>query len=112
MDCTRLGCILLSIGQDEFHEEVLDTLNFVINQSDFTVQILRNVTEFLSLAKTVNVDQVILPQDVPEKIDKLIVDLNHAASMLSEKTTENSSKIRRIFGDVYVFTILAVILGT
>ncbi|CAA7402161.1 unnamed protein product [Spirodela intermedia] len=102
-----IGCILLSVGQDEFHKEVLDTLNFVVNQSDFTVQILRNVTEFLLLAKTVNVDQVILPQDVPGKLDKLIVDLNRAASMLSEKTTENSGKIRRVFGDVRC-TLIAV----
>uniref|UniRef100_A0A1D1Z2W9 Transcription elongation factor SPT6 n=1 Tax=Anthurium amnicola TaxID=1678845 RepID=A0A1D1Z2W9_9ARAE len=99
--CAALvGCILLSVGQDEFHGEVLDTLNFVVNQSDFTVQILRNVTEFLSLAKTINVDQVILPSDVQGKIDKLNVDLNDAATMLSEKTTENSRKIKQIFGDV------------
>ncbi|XP_010923876.1 uncharacterized protein [Elaeis guineensis] len=94
------GCILLSVGQDEFLGEGLDTLGFVVNQSDFTVQVLKNVTDFLSLAKIVNVDQIYLPSDVQLKIDKLIVDLNDAASMLSEKTTENSSKIRQVFNDM------------
>ncbi|MQM15354.1 hypothetical protein Taro_048298 [Colocasia esculenta] len=99
--CTAsIGCILLSVGQDEFHDQVLDTLNFVVNQSDFTVQILTNVTEFLALAKTINVDQVILPSDAQGKIDKLNADLNNAAATLSEKTDENSSKIRLVFGDV------------
>lgn len=99
--CAALtGCILLSVGQDEFHGEGLDTLGFVVNQSDFTVQILRNVTDFVSLAKTINVDQVYLPSDVQQIIDKLIVDLNEEASTLLEKTTENSGKIRRVFNDM------------
>lgn len=37
--CHRIGCIILSVGQDEFHDEMLHTMNFVVNQSDFTVQI-------------------------------------------------------------------------
>jgi len=38
-----------------------------------------------------------------DAIDKLNVDLNTAADTLSEKTNENSVKIRRVFNDVYVF---------
>ncbi|KAK2971066.1 hypothetical protein RJ640_022621 [Escallonia rubra] len=96
-----IGCILLSVGQDEFHGEALNTLNYVVNQSDYTVQTLQNVTEYMSLAKTVNVAQVFLPSDVKDDIDKLNADLNAAADTLRQKTNENSAKIRRVFNAVY-----------
>ncbi|KAK3024114.1 hypothetical protein RJ639_043573 [Escallonia herrerae] len=96
-----IGCILLSVGQDEFHGEALNTLNYVVNQSDYTVQTLQNVTEYMSLAKTVNVAHVFLPSDVKDDIDKLNADLNAAADTLRQKTNENSAKIRRVFNAVY-----------
>lgn len=97
----RIGCILLSLGQGEFHNEALNTLDYVVNQSDFTVQILTNVTDFLFFAKTINVEAVHLPLDVQDQIDELSGDLNDAASALSEKTNENAIRIRRAVGDVY-----------
>ncbi|XP_043696138.1 uncharacterized protein LOC122646617 [Telopea speciosissima] len=107
-----VGCVLLSVGQDEFHDEVFDTLKYVVNQSDYTVQTLRNVTDFLSLAKTINVDQVFLASDVKDEIDKLNVDLNTAANTLTEKTSENSGKIRKVFNAVRssLITVAAVML--
>ncbi|XVE85375.1 hypothetical protein DITRI_Ditri17bG0085700 [Diplodiscus trichospermus] len=106
------GCILLSIGQDEFHDEVLDTLKYVVNQSDYTVQILKNVTQYLSLAKTINVAQVFLPSDIMTDIDKLNIDLNTAADTLTEKTSENAVKIRKVFNAVRLalITVAAVML--
>ncbi|XP_077243963.1 uncharacterized protein LOC143884341 isoform X1 [Tasmannia lanceolata] len=107
-----IGCILLSVGQDEFHDELLHTLSFVVNQSDFTVEILRNVTEFLSVAKTINVDQVLLPSDIKSEIDKLNVDLISAANTLTEKTSENSLKIRKALNAVQcaLIVVAAVML--
>ncbi|PRQ40879.1 hypothetical protein RchiOBHm_Chr4g0440851 [Rosa chinensis] len=107
-----VGCILLSVGQAEFHEEVLHTLNFVVNQSDYTVQTLRNVTEYLSLAKDINVAQVFLPTDVMDSIDKLNVDLNTAADTLTEKTSENSDKVKKVFSIVrsVLIAVAAVML--
>ncbi|ESW15007.1 hypothetical protein PHAVU_007G036200 [Phaseolus vulgaris] len=106
------GCILLSVGQDKFHDQALDTLHYFVNQSDYTVQTLRNVTEYLSLAKTINVTRIVLPSDVMDSIDKLNVDLNTAANTLSEKTNENSVKIRRVFNDVRLalYVVAAVML--
>ncbi|KAL5830444.1 hypothetical protein ACOSQ3_019912 [Xanthoceras sorbifolium] len=95
-----IGCILLSVGQDKFRGEALHTLKYVVNQSDYTVQTLRNVTEYLSLAKTINVAQVFLPSNVMDDIDRLNVDLSTAANTLSEKTSENSAKIKKVFNDV------------
>ncbi|CAI9756023.1 unnamed protein product [Fraxinus pennsylvanica] len=107
-----IGCILLSVGQDDFHGEALHTLNYVVNQSDYTVQTLRNVTTYLSLAKTVSVAQVFLPSDVMNDIDRLNVDLNTAANTLEQKTNENSSKTRRVFNTVRsaLITVAAVML--
>lgn len=94
------GCILLSVGQDNFHGEVLHTLKYVVNQSDYTVQTLRNVTEYLNLAKSITVAQIVLPSNVMDDIDKLNVGLNTAANMLTQKTTENSGKIKEVFNAV------------
>ncbi|XP_042502415.1 uncharacterized protein LOC122079771 [Macadamia integrifolia] len=107
-----VGCILLSVGQDEFHDKVFDTLKYVVNQSDYTVQTLRNVTDFLSIAETINVDEVFLPSNVKDEIDKLNVDLNTAANTLTEKTSENSGKIRKVFNAVRsaLITVAAVML--
>ncbi|XP_057425241.1 uncharacterized protein LOC130718640 [Lotus japonicus] len=106
------GCILLFVGQDKFHGEALDTLHYFVNQSDYSVQILRNVTQYLSLAKTIHVTQILLPSDVMDDIDKLTVDLNSAADTLSEKTNENAVKFRRVFKDVRLalFIVAAVML--
>lgn len=84
----------------------MDTLNFVVNQSDFTVDIIRNVTDFLSLAKSISVDQLYLPHDVQNKIGKLNVDLNDAANTLSGETAESSAKVRQVFDNMYVPKIL------
>ncbi|KAL7001041.1 hypothetical protein U1Q18_002195 [Sarracenia purpurea var. burkii] len=83
----------------------MHTLKYVVNQSDYTVQTLRNVTEYLSLAKTINVAQVFLPSDAKDEIDKLNADLNTAADTLSEKTSENSGKIERKTIDVQEIVI-------
>ncbi|KAK6134262.1 hypothetical protein DH2020_031998 [Rehmannia glutinosa] len=95
-----IGCILLSVGQVQFHGETLHTLNYVVNQSEYTVQTLRNVTEYLSMAKSVSVAQIFLPSDVMGDIDRLNVDLNNAADTLEQKTNENASKIREVFNTV------------
>ncbi|KAK9107028.1 hypothetical protein Syun_023039 [Stephania yunnanensis] len=95
-----VGCVLLPVGQGAFHGEVLHTIHYVVNQSDYVVDTLRNITEYLSLAKKINVSQVLLPTKIKDEIDKLNVDLNAAADLLTEKTSENSSKIRQVFGAV------------
>ncbi|KGN52138.1 uncharacterized protein LOC101211567 [Cucumis sativus] len=92
-----IGCILLCIGQNNFYNEGLHTLKYVVNQSDYTVDTLRNVTEYLSLAKTINVAQVFLPSDVMNEIDELNVGLNTAADTVADKTSLNSRKIRKVF---------------
>jgi len=74
-----------------------------VNQSNYTVHTLRNVTEYLSLAKSIKVAEMFLPSDIMDDIDNLNVDLNTAADTLSNHTNENSVKIRKVFNAVYVF---------
>lgn len=93
----RVGCILLSVGQDKFHTEAMRTLKYVVNQSDYTVEILQNVTQYLSLAKTINVTAISIPPNVMDEIDKLNVNLNTAAVTLGEKTPDTAAKIKRVF---------------
>lgn len=103
---SSIGCILLTVGQNKFNAEAIETLNFVANQSDFTVQILRNVTDFLSFARTINVGPVYLPSDVQQQIDKVKGDLTDASGTISQKTQENYRRIRLVIGDVYDSLIL------
>lgn len=61
------------------------------------------MSEYLSLAKSINVAQVFLPSNLMDDIDKLNVNLNTVADTLSEKTSENFVKITKVFKAVYVF---------
>ncbi|KAE8724551.1 putative Fasciclin-like arabinogalactan protein 20 [Hibiscus syriacus] len=77
-----------------------------------TKQILNNVTQYLSLTKTINVADVFLPSDVLTGIDKLNIDLNSSADTLTDKTNDNAGKIRRVFNAVRLalITMAAVML--
>lgn len=44
---------------------------------------------------------MLLPSDIMNDIDNLNMDLNTAADTLSEKTTENSIRIQKVFDVVY-----------
>ncbi|CAO2828551.1 unnamed protein product [Amaranthus hypochondriacus] len=94
---SMVGCILLSVGQLDLHNEVLHTLKYVVNQSDNTAQMLRNVSDFLSIAKSVDVPQFNLPQSAMQEIDDLRSRLSSGAETLTDKTNENSIKVRRVF---------------
>ncbi|CAJ1932385.1 unnamed protein product [Sphenostylis stenocarpa] len=100
------GCVVLSFGQEKFNGEAIDTLHYVVNQSNYTVHILRNVTEYLSLAKSITVAEMFLPSDIMDDIDNLNEDLNTAADTLSNRTNENSVKIRKVFYAVRLALII------
>ncbi|KAL0394299.1 UNVERIFIED_CONTAM: hypothetical protein Slati_4396100 [Sesamum latifolium] len=55
-----VGCIVLYTGQAKFHSSTTSTLDYVVSQADTTSENLRNVSGYLSAAKQINVDQVIL----------------------------------------------------
>ncbi|CAL4951135.1 unnamed protein product [Urochloa decumbens] len=104
------GCIVLLYGQSKFHEEATQTVDFVVNQSDFTIQSLRNVTEYLSFAKTITVAALYLPSDVQDQIENLKGDLNKAADTISQKTAENYIRIRKVLHIMSVVLICIAVL--
>lgn len=107
---STVGCILLSVGQDKFHTEVLHTLNYVVNQSDYTAQMLRNVTDYLSLAKSVDVPQFTLPQSTMQDINELSARLNSGAETLTQKTNENSVEVRKVFNTIRLVLITVAVV--
>ncbi|KAK3160193.1 hypothetical protein QOZ80_1BG0056440 [Eleusine coracana subsp. coracana] len=104
------GCTVLLYGQSEFRVEATHTVDFIVNQSDFTIQTLRNVTEYLSLAKTITVAALYIPSDVQGQIDNLKGDLDKAADTISLKTAENYKMIRKILHNVSAALICIAVL--
>lgn len=81
-------------GQGKFHTSTINTLEYVVLQADTTSESLRNVSGYLSAAKQINVDQMILPPNVMGDIDRIQTKINSSADTLSTKTEDNSRKIK------------------
>ena len=75
-------------------------MEYVVNQSDTTVEKLRNVSEYLAAAKQVGVDQVFLPSNVQTDIDRIESKINSSASTLAVRTADNSGDIKYLLDSV------------
>lgn len=89
-----IGCVVLYAGQEKFHRSTTDTMEYIVNQADFTVGRLRNVSDYLASAKQIGVDKVFLPSDVQTDIDQIETKINSSASTLADTTVKNSDDIR------------------
>ncbi|XAR50503.1 hypothetical protein NMG60_11004846 [Bertholletia excelsa] len=87
------GCTVLYTGQRKFHDGTSDTLDYIVEQSNTTVDNLRNVSSYLEAAKRVEVYQVFLPREVQNSIDKAEAGINTAATVLARETHTNEKKI-------------------
>ncbi|KAL3844009.1 hypothetical protein ACJIZ3_001412 [Penstemon smallii] len=101
-----VGCIVLYTGQGKFNSSTIDTLEYVVHQADTTSENLRNVSEYLSAAKRINVDQVILPSNVQADIDRISTRINSSATTLSTTTKDNSHDIQNLINSVRLALIL------
>ncbi|KAL2237360.1 uncharacterized protein LOC105164546 [Sesamum indicum] len=101
-----VGCIVLYTGQAKFHSSTTSTLDYVVSQADTTSENLRNVSGYLSAAKQINVDQVILPSNVQTDIDRIQNRINSSATTLSSKTEDNSQKIKNLIESVRLALII------
>ncbi|XP_073009937.1 uncharacterized protein [Typha latifolia] len=101
-----IGCTVLYKGQGKFHTSTTTTLNYVVGQSNFTVDNLRNFSDSLSAAKKVGVDQIFLPADIQNKIDAIETKLNTSANDLANRTSSNSKKIRAVLNTVRLDLII------
>ncbi|KAK6119449.1 hypothetical protein DH2020_046802 [Rehmannia glutinosa] len=107
-----VGCVVLYTGQGLFRNSTINTLEYVVQQANTTSESLRNVSEYLSAAKKINVDQVFLPSNVQMKIDQIQNKINSSANMLSSKTEDNSEKIKNLIEKVLVIAGWILVTGT
>lgn len=85
---------MLYTGQEKFHHSTTSTLEYVVNQADFTIGKLRNVSDYFAAAKQLGVDQVFLPSNVQTDIDQIETKINSSASNLADITRKNSEDMR------------------
>lgn len=100
------GCVVLYIGQGKFHNSTTNTLDYVVNQANTTGEKLRDVSEYLSAAKRVGVDQVFLPSDVQTNINNIQSKIDSSATALGSKTQDNSKRIRHLLNSVRLALII------
>ncbi|CAI0416569.1 unnamed protein product [Linum tenue] len=101
-----IGCVVLYNAQGKFHKSTTKTLDYVVSQADSTIENLRNVSDYLASAKLLGVDQVFLPSDVQTDIDQIGGRINSSASLLDEKSSENSSDIQDLLDSVRLALIV------
>ncbi|KAK9706248.1 hypothetical protein RND81_07G113100 [Saponaria officinalis] len=108
-----IGCIFLYTGQGKFHASTTTTLHYVVNQANFTVENLKNVSGILSEAKNIGVGQVKMPENLQNQINDVQSKINKASDTLQDKTQDNSRKIRKVLDQVRIALIIlaAVMLG-
>ncbi|KAL3566095.1 hypothetical protein D5086_031510 [Populus alba] len=103
--CAMIGCVVLYTAQERFHKSTTETLEYVVNQADTTVDKLRAVSDFIASAKLVGVDEVFLPSNVQTDIDQIGTRINSSASVLADKTVDNSEDIKDLLDSVRVALI-------
>ncbi|KAG5244412.1 Chaperonin [Salix suchowensis] len=103
--CAIIGCVVLYTAQQRFHKSTTETLEYVVNQADTTVDKLRTVSDFIASAKLIGVDQVFLPSNVQTDIDQIGIRINSSATVLADKTVDNSDDVRDLLDSVKVALI-------
>ncbi|CAM8894534.1 unnamed protein product [Rhodiola kirilowii] len=95
-----VGCVVLYTGQGNFHSKTSDTLSYIVNQADVTVEKLKNVSDYLDAAKGIKVDSNLLPNDVMTNIDNIRKKINSSATFLANETRDNSARIQNVLDAV------------
>ncbi|XP_024976319.1 uncharacterized protein LOC112514220 [Cynara cardunculus var. scolymus] len=101
-----VGCVTLYTGQGKFHKSTSDTLDFVVRQSKDTVHNLNNVLNILATAKGIGVDQVSLPSDMKNNIDRVDKMINDAARDLDFDTKKNEKHIHDVLNSIRLALII------
>ncbi|KAK6912550.1 hypothetical protein RJ641_022151 [Dillenia turbinata] len=94
--CAIIGCVILYTGQGKFHTSTKDTVDYVVDQAEDTVDRLMDVSDYLAAAKLAGVDQVFLPSNVQSDIDQIGMKINSSANILSDRALKNSDDIHDV----------------
>ncbi|XAR71010.1 hypothetical protein NMG60_11028081 [Bertholletia excelsa] len=101
-----IGCLILYKGQGKFHDVTTETLDYVENQADTTVDKLKEVSDFVAQAKLIAVDNVSLPSSVQTDLNQIENELNSAATMLQVRSSDSSKDIRAHLDSVRLALIM------
>lgn len=108
-----IGAIVLYTGQGKFHDSTKYTLEYVLGQADSTVDNLKSFSNYLTSAKRIGVNQVFLPQDVQNNIDKVNTMITSAANTLEDATKNNKNDIFSFLDTVgLILIIVAAVMLT
>ncbi|XP_071694349.1 uncharacterized protein [Rutidosis leptorrhynchoides] len=101
-----VGCVVLYTGQGKFHSSTTDTLGYVVMQSKNISYNLNNVLDILATAKGIGVDQVSLPIDIKNNIDRVDRMVSKAARDLEFDTEQNQKDIQNVLNTVRLALII------
>ncbi|KAL6528870.1 hypothetical protein OROMI_029046 [Orobanche minor] len=102
-----IGCVVLYVGQGKYHTSTANTMEYVVHQADGISDNLRNVSEYLSAAKQINmIGQVSLPPNIQTDIDLIHTNVDSSARSLADKTDHNSKEIKNLIESVRLTLII------
>ncbi|XP_038890635.1 uncharacterized protein LOC120080138 [Benincasa hispida] len=90
-----VGCVILYVGQGKFHSRTLSTLDYIVDQADGTAENLKNLSAYLSSAKSIGVDSIFLSADIQKGIDNIGTKINSVSSTLTNAASDNSGTIQK-----------------
>ncbi|KAI5058252.1 hypothetical protein GOP47_0026422 [Adiantum capillus-veneris] len=100
------GCVLVYIGQGKLHDELSETLDYVVQESREVVVRLRNTSAVLAESESIAVLQFALPDSRKAQIQQLDSQLNNAANTLETKTADNAHDISEALNKVRLAMIV------
>ncbi|MCO5585706.1 hypothetical protein L7F22_039642 [Adiantum nelumboides] len=100
------GCVLVYIGQGKLHDELSQTLDYVVQESKGVVVRLRNTSAVLAEAQSIGVLQFALPDSRKVQIQQLDTQLISAANTLQNKTEDNAQNISDVLNRVRLAMII------
>ncbi|WOH09891.1 hypothetical protein DCAR_0729351 [Daucus carota subsp. sativus] len=100
------GSVVLYTGQGKFHMTTTDTVNFVVNKSDTTVENLQNVSGYLAAAKRIRLNQFVLPPSIQNSIDSVETKINSSSATLEHETKKNSNDIQNVLDAVRLALVI------
>ncbi|GMN49948.1 hypothetical protein TIFTF001_019109 [Ficus carica] len=101
-----VGCVVLYMGQEKFHDDTTNTLDYVVQQADSVVKSLGNVSYYLKAAKDVGIAQIVLPSKIQQSIDSVEQKINVSSTFLERETKKNADDIQRVLDYVRLTLVI------
>lgn len=70
-------------------------MEYIVDQADGTAENLKNLSEYLSSAKSIGVDSIFLSADIQKGIDDIGSKIGSVSSTLTNAASDNSDTIQK-----------------